>query len=107
MAAIKVREMRDSARESEVRMTMCFLGGMGAESLEEAFASGSASGVVFSAGATSCESSGAASEWAAVIWGDDGLGAAGEVARAGEVSTMVVMMISVLRDEKGSLGQFY
>lgn len=32
-AATKVRDMRDSAKESKVRMTMCFSEGRGAESL--------------------------------------------------------------------------
>lgn len=71
---------------------MCFFGGGGPEPLGGTFASWSASEVVASAGAAgSCDSSGAVSESAAVIWGDDGVGAAGAGDGAGEVSVMVML----------------
>lgn len=104
VAAKKVRDMREWAREREVRMMMCFLSGGAREALGDAFASesalevdasagarsressgaavksasGSALEVDASAGAGSCESSGTVSESAAVIWGDECVGAAGE-----------------------------
>jgi len=91
VAAMKMREMRERAREREVRMRMCFFIGVGPEPLGSTFASGSALEVVASAGAGSCESSGAVSESAAVIWGDEGVGAAGDGDGAGEVSAIVML----------------
>ena len=90
VAAIKIREMRESARESEVRMTMCVFGTGCSEALPDVFASGSVEGSVASAGAGSCNRSGADSEFASSSTrGEDGVGAAWADDCAGEVSAML------------------
>ncbi len=94
-AIMKVREQMDRARESQVRIRTCFFVGWGPVVFGGAFASGSALEASASAGAGSCESSGAVSESAAVAWGDERVGAAGEDERAGEVFAMILREVVV------------